>query len=84
MSAKNAAQMLREKFGFGSPPTREETKGNIGEAPAKAPPGRKRKAEKMAQLNLRVPEEIKHASRVTRRARSPRNVRNRHRGDKAL
>ena len=35
-----------------------------GEAPAKAPPGRKRKAEKMAQLNLRVPEEIKHRVRI--------------------
>jgi len=30
MSAKNAAQKLREKFGFGSPPAREEVKGNLG------------------------------------------------------
>jgi predicted DNA-binding protein len=64
MSAKNAAQKLREKFGFGSPPTRGEVKGNLGEALAKARPGRKRKAEKMAQLNLRVPEELKHRVRI--------------------
>ncbi len=63
MSGKTAAQKLKEKFGFGSPPARAETKGYVGE-PAKARPGRKRKAEKMAQLNLRVPEEVKHRVRI--------------------
>ena len=63
MSAKDAAQKLIKKFGLGSPPVRADIKGYIGE-PAKARPGRKRKAEKMAQLNLRVPEEVKHRVRI--------------------
>jgi hypothetical protein len=63
MSTKDAARIIREKFGLGSPPTREEAKGNL-EAATKARPGRKRKAEKMAQLNLRVPEEVKHRVRI--------------------
>src|SRR5271157_2759061 len=54
----------RLKFGHGSPPTREDVKGYLGEALAKLRPGRKRKAEKMAQLNLRVPEELKHRLRI--------------------
>ena len=39
-------------------------KGYLGEALVKVRPGRKRKAEKMAQLNLRVPEELKHRLRI--------------------
>jgi len=64
MSAEEAARKLQEKFGHGSPPTREDVKGYLGEALAKVRPGRKRKAEKMAQLNLRVPEELKHRVRI--------------------
>ncbi len=64
MSAKDTARIVLEKFRLGSPPAREEVKGNLGEALAKARPGRKRKAEKMAQLNLRVPEELKHRVRI--------------------
>ena len=64
MSAEDAARKLQEKFGHGSPPTREDVKGYLGEALAKVRPGRKRKAEKMAQLNLRVPEELKHRLRI--------------------
>ena len=65
MSAKDAARMLQEKFGpLGSPPARDEIKGYLGDAFAKGRPGRKRKAEKMAQLNLRVPEEVKHRVRI--------------------
>jgi len=63
MSARDAAQRLREKFAIGSPPRREDVKDNLG-AVQKARPGRKRKAEKMAQLNLRVPEEVKHRVRI--------------------
>ena len=58
-------RILKEKFGaLGSPPARDEVKGNLGDALAKGRPGRKRKAEKMAQLNLRVPEEVKHRVRI--------------------
>ena len=64
MSAEEAARKLQAKFGHGSPPPREDVKGNLGEALAKQRPGRKRKAEKMAQLNLRVPEEFKHRLRI--------------------
>jgi hypothetical protein len=56
---------LKEKFsGLGAPPARDEIKGNLSDAFLKARPGRKRKAEKMAQLNLRVPEEVKHRVRI--------------------
>jgi hypothetical protein len=64
MSAKDAARTVLERFRLGSPPTREDVKGRLGDALAKVRPGRKRKAEKMAQLNLRVPEEFKHRVRV--------------------
>ena len=46
---------MQEKFGHGSPLTRED---------ARVRPGRKRKAEKMAQLNLRAPEELKYRLRI--------------------
>jgi predicted DNA-binding protein len=64
MSGKDAAQRLKDKFAHGSPPGRGETKGVLGDALAKGRPGRKRKAEKMAQLNLRVPEELKQRVRI--------------------
>jgi hypothetical protein len=64
MSAKDTARIVLEKFRLSAPPSREETKGNLGEAATKARPGRKRKAEKMVQLNLRVPEEVKHRVRI--------------------
>jgi hypothetical protein len=64
MSARDAARVVRDKFFLGAPPKREEVKGNLDEASAKKRPGRKRKAEKMAQLNLRVPEEVKHRVRI--------------------
>jgi len=56
---------LKEKFGrLGAPPARDEIKGNLSDGLGKGRPGRKRKAEKMAQLNLRVPEEVKHRVRI--------------------
>ena len=64
MSADEAARKVQAKFGHGSPPTREDVKGYLGEALARVRPGRKRKAEKMTQLNLRVPEELKHRLRI--------------------
>jgi predicted DNA-binding protein len=65
MSAADRAKQLKEKFGgLGTPPARDEIKGALGDALARGRPGRKRKAEKMAQLNLRVPEEVKHRVRV--------------------
>ena len=44
--------------------TAQAGKGALGGAFARGRPGRKRKAEKMAQLNLHVPEELKHRLRV--------------------
>ena len=65
MSAEDTALILKERFGaLGSPPARDEVKGYLGGAFAKGRPGRKRKAEKMAQLNLRVPEEVKDRVRI--------------------
>jgi hypothetical protein len=64
MSAKDVARILQDKFGLGAPPSHGETKGNLEQAPARQRPGRKRKAEKMAQLNLRVPEDVKHRVRI--------------------
>jgi hypothetical protein len=65
MSAANRAKELKAKFGgLGAPPARDEIKGPLSDALARGRPGRKRKAEKMAQLNLRVPEEVKHRVRV--------------------
>ena len=65
MSAADRAKKLKEKFvGLGTPPARDEIKGALSDALARGRPGRKRKAEKMAQLNLRVPEELKHRLRI--------------------
>jgi len=65
MSAADRAKKLKEKFGgLGAPPARDEIKGTLGDALARGRPGRKRKAEKMAQLNLRVPEELKYRLRI--------------------
>lgn len=65
MSASDAAKLIKQKFGLGSAPKPNETTGNLS-VPAAAPArgGRKRKAEKMAQLNLRVPEEVKDRVRI--------------------
>ena len=65
MSAADRAKKLKEKFGgLGAPPARDEIKGTLGGALFRGRPGRKRKAEKMAQLNLRVPEELKYRLRI--------------------
>jgi hypothetical protein len=65
MSAADRAKQLKEKFVvLGSPPSRDEIKGALSDALARGRPGRKRKAEKMAQLNLRVPEELKYRLRI--------------------
>jgi len=65
MSAADRAKQLKEKFvDLGAPPARDEIKGALSGALARGRPGRKRKAEKMAQLNLRVPEELKHRLRI--------------------
>ena len=56
---------LKEKFsGLGAPPAPDEIKGTLSDALIRGRPGRKRKAEKMAQLNLRVPEELKYRLRI--------------------
>jgi len=65
MSAADRAKKLKEKFsGLGAPPAPDEIKGTLGGALIRGRPGRKRKAEKMAQLNLRVPEELKYRLRI--------------------
>jgi hypothetical protein len=65
VSASRAAKLIKEKFGLGSAPQPTETLGNLDVAPAApARGGRKRKAEKMAQLNLHVPEEVKDRVRI--------------------
>jgi hypothetical protein len=65
MSAADRAKELQEKFGrLGTPPARDEIKGALSGALLKGRPGRKRKAEKMTQLNLRVPEELKYRLRI--------------------
>jgi hypothetical protein len=52
---------LREKFsGLGAPPAPDEIKGALSDALFRGRPGRKRKA----QLNLRVPEELKYRLRI--------------------
>ena len=47
-----------------TPPAPHEIRGNLSDALRRGRPGRKRKAEKMAQLNLRVPEELKYRLRI--------------------
>ena len=65
MSAADRAKKLKEKFGgLGAPPAPDAIKGTLGDALIRGRPGRKRKAEKMAQLNLRVPEELKYRLRI--------------------
>jgi len=65
MKASDTARRLREKFRMGSPPTTSETKGALTtRLPTGYRGGRKRKAERMAQLNLRVPEEVKDRVRI--------------------
>ena len=65
MSIKDAAQIVKNRFGRSAgPPASDKVKGFVDNPPPKARPGRKRKAEKMAQLNLRVPEEVKHRVRI--------------------
>ena len=65
MKASETARRLREKFRFGTPPSADETRGNLTTPEASVRRGgRKRKAEHMAQLNLRVPEEVKTRVRI--------------------
>ena len=65
MKASDTARRLREKFRMGSPPSESETQGHLASPAAAARRGgRKRKAERMAQLNLRVPEEVKDRVRI--------------------
>jgi len=65
MKGSDTARRLREKFRLGSPPATADIKGNLSAPPADARRGgRKRKAEHMAQLNLRVPEEVKDRVRI--------------------
>ena len=63
MKASDTARRLREKFRLGAPPSAGEATGNLP-APKPRRGGRKRKAEHMAQLNLRVPEEVKARVRI--------------------
>ncbi len=65
MKGSDTAKRLREKFRMGSPPSAGDTTGNLAAPIAGARRGgRKRKAEHMAQLNLRVPEEVKGRVRI--------------------
>ena len=63
MKANDTARQLREKFRLGAPPSAGEATGNLPVSPPRRG-GRKRKAEHMAQLNLRVPEEVKARVRI--------------------
>ena len=62
MSANDAARRVREKFRLGRPPGVDGAKMLFDAIPGR--PGRKRKAEKMAQLNLRVPQAVKDRVRI--------------------
>ena len=62
MSADEAARRIREKFRLGNPPVAADAKRILAGVPGK--PGRKRKAEHMAQLNLRVPQAVKDRVRI--------------------
>ena len=65
MSAADRVKELKEKFiRLGAPPAPDEIRGAVNGALTRGRPGRKRKAEKMAQLNLRVPEELKYRLRI--------------------
>ena len=67
MTAADRAKKLKlkEKFSeLGAPRAPDEIKGNLSGVLIRGRPGRKRKAEKMAQLNLRVPEELKYRLRI--------------------
>jgi predicted DNA-binding protein len=67
MTAADRAKKLKLKeksSGLGAPPALDEIKGNLGGALMRGRPGRKRKAEEMTQLNLRVPEELKYRLRI--------------------
>ena len=64
MSASDAAKTLIGKFNrLGRPPAPTETLGNLQQGEPQRP-GRPRKAEKMVQLNLRVPQEFKDRVRL--------------------
>jgi len=63
MSASDAARRIKEKFQLGRPPATTDGAADLLLAPSRRP-GRKRRAEKMAQLNLRVPEEVKDRVRI--------------------
>lgn len=65
MKARNAAQEIKGKLGsLGAPPAANNASGSLltPETPRRG--GRPRKTVKMAQLNLRVPEEIKNRVRL--------------------
>lgn len=61
-----AAKKLKQVFHrLGRPPAETEVAGNIqGGDPALQRGGRPRKAQKMVQLNLRVPEDVKDRVRI--------------------
>ena len=65
MKGSDTARRLREKFRMGSPPAAGDATTNLtSPAPATRRGGRKRKAERMAQLNFRVPEDVKDRVRI--------------------
>ena len=66
MSGSDAAKRLKAKFSAAlpPPPAPSATLGNIQSAPTTRRPGRPAKSEKMVQLNLRVPQEIKDRLRL--------------------
>jgi hypothetical protein len=64
MSAKDAARIIKDKFKSAAPPGPRETKGSLALGALPRRPGRKRKAAIMAQLNLRVPEDVKQCVRI--------------------
>jgi hypothetical protein len=63
MSSSDAARRIRERFKLGTPPSPADTKGNL-QLPTPGKRGRPAKAEKMAQLNLRVPQDVKDRVRL--------------------
>jgi len=68
MSAEDAARKLQEKFGHGSPPTREDAKGYLGEALAKVRPAASARPKRWRSSICACPKRSNTACAFSRRA----------------
>src|SRR5271157_1865284 len=68
MSAEDAARKLQEKFGHGSPPTREDAKGYLGEALAKVRPAASARPKRWRSSICACPKSSNTACAFSRRA----------------